>query len=284
MRIQFEKMNGAGNDFVLVDNRKGDVRFSAWAIRWLCDRRRGVGADGVILVERDAESDFRMRYYNSDGGEADMCGNGARCVARFARGLGLGRKQGNRTTLRFATNPGPMTAAVDGTSVTLTMIDASGLERSISLQVADHNEKMHVIHTGVPHVVLEETDVDVIPNEAILARGRAIRTHGRFAPQGTNVNFISMRADGAVKIRTYERGVEGETLACGTGAVAGAVVAAHLGRAKSPVVMATRGGELLKVSFEAVSGGATGVLLEGPATLNFVGSVEVPNQRSVHGD
>lgn len=283
MRIDFAKMNGAGNDFVLIDNRTGDIRLSTSMIRWVCDRRRGVGADGVILVESDANCDFRMRYYNSDGGEADMCGNGARCVARFAGGLGLGRQVNGRTTLRFATVPGPMGATVEGSSVTLRMTDATSFEKSVSLQVADRVEMMHVIHTGVPHVVIQEVDVDFIPNEAILARGRAIRTHARFAPTGTNVNFISSRPDGAVKIRTYERGVEGETLACGTGAVAGAVVAAHLALARSPVNLSTRGGEMLTVSFDLNSGGAAGVLLEGAAAVNFTGSVEVPNEGSGHG-
>jgi diaminopimelate epimerase len=164
------------------------------------------------------------------------------------------------------------------------MTDATSFEKSVSLQVAERTEKMHVIHTGVPHVVIEEADVDALPNEVILARGRAIRTHRRFAPQGTNVNFVSLRKDGAVAIRTYERGVEGETLACGTGAVAAAVVAAHLGHARSPVVMATRGGDRLQVSFDLASAGATGVSLEGPALLNYTGSVEVPNEGSVHGD
>ncbi len=275
MRIEFEKMNGAGNDFILIDNRKGDIRLSPERIRALCDRRRGIGADGVILVESEGGVDFRMRYYNSDGGEAEMCGNGARCAARFAGSLGLGRRHEGGITLGFAAMPGTMEAQVEGSQVAVRMTDATHFEKSISLAVADRTEIVHFINTGVPHVVIEAASVDAIPDDEILERGRAIRYHARFAPDGTNVSFVSVSDDGAVGIRTYERGVEGETLACGTGAVAGALVAAHLTGRRSPVTMITHGGDELMGTFVLEPAGARQVLLKGPAALNFRGSVEL---------
>jgi diaminopimelate epimerase len=283
MRIEFKKMNGAGNDFILIDNRQEDIALSDRGIRDLCDRRRGIGADGLILLESKDEADFRMRYYNSDGGEAEMCGNGARCVARFAAELGLGRHHEGKAVLRFATVPGIMEATVEGKMVAIRMTDATSFEKSVSLPVAQRTEIVHLIYTGVPHVVIEETDVDTIADGEILARGRAVRSHKRFTPDGTNVNFVSILDDGVVKIRTYERGVEGETLACGTGAVAGAVVAAHLTGGRSPVTMITHGGEELAVSFVPEPSGARQVVLKGPTALNFGGSVVLPIEGSAHG-
>ena len=275
MRIEFEKMNGAGNDFVMIDNRKGDILLSPARIRALCDRRRGIGADGVILVELEAGVDFRMRYYNRDGGEAEMCGNGARCAARFAGSLGLGERWEGGVTLRYVATPGTMEAEVAGLQVAVRMTDATHFEKSISLAVADRTEIVHFINTGVPHVVIEAAGVNAIADGEILERGRAIRNHKRFAPDGTNVDFVSVSDDGIAEIRTYERGVEGETLACGTGAVAGAVVAAHLNGVPSPVTMITHGGEELTVAFVLEPAGARQVLLKGPAALNFRGSVEL---------
>lgn len=282
MRVDFVKMNGAGNDFVTVDNREGRIRLGVTDIEALCDRRRGIGADGVLLIENEPGMDFRMRYYNRDGQEAEMCGNGARCVAWFAADLGLGSRSGDSISLRFATVPGPVGATVDGTRVTIATTDATSMENGVSLDLADPAEIVHVIHTGVPHAVIEEHDVDAIADAEIIERGRRIRLHPRFAPNGTNVNFIS-KSGGSVKIRTYERGVEEETLACGTGAVAGAVVAASLGWSDSPVELIPRGGENLVVSFVAVPGGGSDVRLAGPTAVNFRGSVELPVEGSANG-
>jgi diaminopimelate epimerase len=168
-----------------------------------------------------------------------------------------------------------MEAEVEGAEVAVRMTDATHFEKSTSLAVADRTEIVHFINTGVPHVVIETAGVDAIPDHEILERGRAIRYHARFAPDGTNVNFVSVSDDGAVNIRTYERGVEGETLACGTGAVAGAVVVAHSTSTHSPVTMITHGGEELTVTFVLEPAGASQVLLKGPAALNFRGSVEL---------
>ncbi|MCZ6765732.1 MAG: diaminopimelate epimerase [bacterium] len=275
MRFPFAKMNGAGNDFILIDNRAENIQLGEEAIRFLCGRRRGIGADGLILLDPGGDVDFRMRYYNSDGREAEMCGNGARCVALFAGRLGLGHKADGETRLRFVARPGPMEATVRGGSVAVRMTDATGYEEKVSISVADREEIVHVINSGVPHAVAIETDISKLSNDAIVERGRAIRNHSRFSPGGANANFASVRPDGTVDIRTYERGVEAETLSCGTGAVATAVVVHRFGLSKSPVTLHTHGGESLVVSFTETKDGATDVVLDGPAAVNFEGSVDL---------
>jgi diaminopimelate epimerase len=242
----------------------------------ICDRRRGIGADGVILIEDDGGVDFRMRYYNSDGGEAEMCGNGARCAALYAVTLGLGREADRKLELRFMTAPGPLEALVDGDRVSVRMTHATGFKKGISLRVADREEIVHFINTGVPHVVVVEADVTDLSREALTSRGRAIREHPRFSPDGANTDFVSVTQGGIVAIRTYERGVEAETLACGTGSVAAAVVLSHLDFAQSPVDLITRGGDRLTVSFTLQPTGARDVVLSGPAAFNFEGIVGTP--------
>lgn len=278
MEIPFVKMNGAGNDFVMIDNRDKGLDLPSAVIQGLCDRKRGVGADGVILIESPADgarSDFRMRYYNADGGEVEMCGNGARCAARFASELGLGRPENGGLHLDFTTQPGPMQAEVAEMDVAISMTDAVGLEKSVSLDVAQGTEIVHLINTGVPHAVVLVDDAGKMSDEEVVARGRAIRRHARFEPDGANANFISINAQGVVVIRTYERGVEDETLACGTGSVAAAVIAAQLGHAQSPVTLLTHGGENLDVRFSPNDTGASRVILQGPADRNFAGIVTI---------
>jgi diaminopimelate epimerase len=274
--IRFDKMNGAGNDFVMIDNQAGDIRLTAAQVRELCDRRRGIGADGVIVVETEPDMDFRMRYYNADGGEAEMCGNGARCVALFADRLGLGEREGDQLRLRFMTQPGPMEANVNNGRAAIRMTDASDFEINISLQVAHGDEMVHFVNTGVPHAVVIVDNADDLTNAEVTERGRAIRQHERFAPHGANANFVTLLENNCVRIRTYERGVEAETLACGTGSCAAAIVMAQLGHVSSPVTMRTEGGDDLTVSFDKTSAGARGVVLEGPAALNYSGSVHLP--------
>ncbi len=275
MKIRFKKMNGAGNDFVMIDNRQGLVHSSEAMIRVLCDRKRGIGADGVILIEKEPLADFRMRYYNSDGGEAQMCGNGARCAAVFAVDLGLGVRAGAEVRLSFAAGAGPIGAVVRENRVAISMTEATGFEESVSLPVEGGGEIVHLVHTGVPHAVCVEKEWRTLDDERVVERGRRIRCHPRFSPTGVNADFVSVLGDGTVGIRTYERGVEAETLSCGTGAVAAAVVLAKLGLAGSPVHLVTQGGELLRVSFKTTLTGAVDVVLEGPAVVNFDGIVEV---------
>ena len=275
MRISFTKMNGAGNDFIMIDNLDRSVGPKAEWVRELCDRRRGIGADGVILVEPGDDVDFRMVYYNSDGGEAEMCGNGARCASLFALSLGLGRREGERVRLSFIARPGRMEAMVHGGRAAISMTDANGLEKAVSLAVPGGAEIVHLINTGVPHAVCVVGDWERLVDRDIVMRGRAIRYHEKFAPSGVNADFVSVGENGKVAIRTYERGVEAETLACGTGSVAGAVVLSHLGLVASPVDLLTLGREVLTVSFSNAPGGATDVVLEGPAAVNFEGTVDV---------
>ena len=275
MKVQFQKMNGAGNDFIMVDNRSGGIQVGPTEIKALCERRRGIGADGMILLESAAGVDFVMRYYNADGSEAEMCGNGARCAALFAASLGAGQTDNGVTHLHFLTQPGVMDARVEASRVAISMTDATDFEKSISLSVANGEEIVHFINSGVPHAVVVEPNAPSLSPKQVIERGRSIRMHGRFEPGGANANFAAVMEDGVVALRTYERGVEDETLACGTGAVATAVVFAHLGKAESPVSLLTAGGETLTVSFEKITGGARNVVLEGPAAVNFVGTVDI---------
>ncbi len=278
MRIPFTKMNGAGNDFVMSDNRELNFDLSGGDIRIVCDRKRGIGADGVILIEPEDNADFRMRYYNADGTEAEMCGNGARCAALFASTLGLGEAADDVTVVSFAAQPGLMEASVRGDRISVAMTEAIGFERDVILDTTAGKETVHLVNTGVPHAIAIVEEWDSITDEAVCERGRLIRQHKKFLPAGINANFVHCRKDGIVEIRTYERGVESETLACGTGSVAAAVVAGHLGLAESPVRLFTRGGEMLEVAFSMSPTGASGVTLEGPAAVNFEGFVDLPQK------
>ena len=278
MVFRFQKMNGAGNDFVVVDNRGGGVRATPRIVRALCDRKRGVGADGVILVETEPHADYRMRYFNSDGGEAEMCGNGARCAALFASKLGLGGPEGEGIRLRFRAQPGLMTALVQGGRVAVSMTDAVGLRTNLSLALSGGREIVHFVNTGVPHAVVVTDDWDSLTEERVVKHGREIRLHQEFSPDGANANFVRVGSGGVVSIRTYERGVESETLACGTGSIAAAVILSHLRLVESPVSVMTRGNELLRISFRKTTVGATDVVLEGPADVNFDGVMEVSDK------
>jgi len=275
MRISFTKMNGAGNDFVMIRDADRSIRASREWIRRVCDRKRGIGADGVILVRPEDGADFRMVYFNRDGGEAEMCGNGARCASLFAASLGLGRRTGDEIALSFVARPGKMEARVRGGRAAVSMTDARGLERAVSIDVPRGKEIVHLVDSGVPHAIVVEDDWDALGDAQVEARGRAIRCHEKFGPAGVNADFVRVRADGRVAIRTYERGVESETLACGTGAVASAVVLAHLGLVGARADLLTRGGDVLTVSFTKTADGAKDVVLEGPAAVNFEGWVNL---------
>ena len=275
MIIEFTKMNGAGNDFVVIDCMTEPIAFDTDQIAFLCDRKRGIGADGILLLEPDPAHDFRMRYYNRDGGEAGMCGNGARCLAHIAANRGLGVADGEARKIIFTTNAGTMKARVTGNRVALEMSDAFDLSLNLSLQVENRDEIVHFINTGVPHVVMNLTEVDTLEDDYINSYGNTLRNNPRFLPEGCNVNFASCIQNGSIQIRTYERGVEQETLACGTGAVATAIIFGHLGLALPPVRLLTRGGDDLSVSFSLDTGGAREVVLDGPAKVNFNGTITI---------
>lgn len=263
-------MNGAGNDFVAVDNRDGQVAMDAGAIRRVCDRHRGVGADGLLAVEPSSSgADFRMRYYNSDGGEAEMCGNGARCFARFARRL-MG---GNPETVRFETGAGIVTAKFSNDRVTIALGDPHGWIPPQELDSVGGPRRVHFLNTGVPHAVVFVADVETVD---VAREGAALRHHPAFAPRGTNVNFATIEGPGALVVRTFERGVEGETLACGTGVTATALLHHIETGEASPITVRVRGGDMLVVDFLSVGdSGFQNVALTGPADFVFEGVISL---------
>jgi diaminopimelate epimerase len=269
LMLRFTKMNGAGNDFVMLDNRAGDLKLTAAQVIHLCDRHRGVGADGVLLLEKATNgADFRMRYYNADGGEVEMCGNGARCFARFAN-----RVAGAPSSVSFETPAGVIAASLEGELVRLQMSDPKDLQLDVPLRL-DHLGTMGVsfVNSGVPHVVVRVHDIDAVD---VRKFGKLIRYDPLFAPKGTNANFVERRGDRSIAIRTYERGVEDETLACGTGVVASALVFAATEPTASPVTVRVRGGNDLQVGFDKTADGFRNVTLTGPADFVFEGTIEV---------
>jgi diaminopimelate epimerase len=266
--LRFTKMDGAGNDFILIDNRAGKIHLNRTQIARLCDRHRGIGADGILLLEKPSDhADFRMRYFNADGGEAEMCGNGARCFARFANQMA-----GTRGKISFETPAGVISAELAGDLVTLQMTEPTDLRLSVPLQICDEKKIVHFVNSGVPHVVVPVTqvgDVDVSRD------GSAIRRHEMFSPKGANVNFIEKRGANKIAVRTYERGVEGETLACGTGVVASALIFAATENVNGPIDVIARGGDELRVGFEKTDKQFRNVTLTGPAEFVFEGTIEV---------
>ena len=269
MHIHFDKMEGAGNDFIMIDNRAGHIPASAKhrLVTEYCHRRFGIGADGMVFVENDPEFDFSWDFYNSDGSRAEMCGNGARCVARFANKIGAAGE-----SMIFRSLAGPISAQLTprGAKVQLTDVVLPKGEETISVE--DTPISLWFLNSGVPHAVIRVPDLEAVD---VCRLGRQIRNHPRFAPAGTNVNFFSLDAGSRLSIRTYERGVEDETLACGTGSVASCIVAGHFLGRTSPVTAVTRGGGELVVHF-VVDGGVAGeVFLEGAARLVFSGEFQV---------
>lgn len=265
--IPFWKMSGAGNDFIIIDHRKplipGD-RMAEFA-RLVCRRKFSVGADGLFLIEPSERADFKWRFFNADGSEAEMCGNGARCVARFAYMHGIAAAR-----MRFETLAGIIDATVADTQATIRMTSPHSFRFDRQIEVAGQMVMVHSVDTGVPHAVIFVDDIDTID---VVGMGRELRFHPVFAPAGTNVNFVG-QTDGGFRIRTYERGVEDETMACGTGVVAGALIAAAKGFADSPVAMVTSGGIALTVQFTGTKGtDVDQVLLKGPAHLIYRGEL-----------
>ncbi len=269
--MNFTKMNGAGNDFVVVDNRRGSLPLSNKTIERLCDRHRGVGADGLLAVEpSQSGADFRMRYYNADGGEADMCGNGARCFAKFAARL-LPQQPGE---LSFETPAGLIRATFPAGLVTINMSEPHDLRGPADLEVdGSGTSRVHFLNTGVPHAVVFVEDVEAVD---IARAGASLRWHPAFAPKGTNANFAQVVSPGSLILRTFERGVEGETLACGTGVCATAILHHLATGASTPVSVRVRGGDTLMVGFEvSPSGTVQNVTLTGPADFVFDGTIEI---------
>src|SRR6476660_9500675 len=266
--LRFTKMNGAGNDFVLLDNRAGHLALTRAQIARLCDRHRGVGADGVLILEPATNgADFRMRYYNADGGEAEMCGNGARCFARYAD-----RVAGPREKVSFETPAGVIGAELQGELVCLQMSEPKDMRLGIQIPLPDRKIAAHFVNSGVPHVVVPVNDLESVDVRTL---GSAIRRHDLFAPKGANANFLKERGPRQIAIRTYERGVEDETLACGTGVVASALIFAAMKKSDGPIGVLVRGGSELQVGFEKAGDQFQNVTLTGPADFVFEGTIDV---------
>jgi len=263
-RIAFHKMSGSGNDFIIIDNRRGVLPMEdaqEFAAR-VCRRKVSAGADGLILVERASDADFKWRFFNSDGSVAEMCGNGARCVARFAY-----RQEICGPEMRFETLAGVIHAQVSDSRVKVTLPKPVSLKLDYEIDLEKGPRVVSSVNTGVPHVVLAAADPE---QTDVVGLGREIRFHPRFAPAGTNVNFVSIRQAGLI-VRTYERGVEDETLACGTGTVAAALVGVFRGEAASPVAVTVRSGEILTVHVDREGDDIREVCLEGDTRLVYEG-------------
>lgn len=260
MQISFDKYQGTGNDFILIDNRKNEIELTREQIAFLCNRHFGIGADGLMLLELEPGVDFKMVYFNSDGNESSMCGNGGRCITAYAKSLGLITDKA-----RFMAIDGLHEATVSGVNkVSLKMNDVKSVEAG---------DGFYYLNTGSPHYV---KFVEGIKAYNVFEEGKRIRNSERFAAEGTNVNFIEKTEDG-VFVRTYERGVEDETLSCGTGVTASALVAAINGIAtqKNSCKIVTLGGEL-NVKFDKVlESNFYNIWLEGPADFVFYGSINL---------
>jgi len=258
-------MSGSGNDFIIIDNRNRVVDENDLQdfITRVCRRKMSVGADGLILVEESENVDFKWRFFNSDGSQPEMCGNGARCVARFAYLNGIAGSK-----MSFETIAGIVSAEVKNDKVKIKMTDPADIKVNYTLELENGPLSLSSVNTGVPHVVVT---VDNLDDVEVVRLGREIRFHDSYAPAGTNVNFICAGNDNAISIRTYERGVEDETLACGTGSVAAAIVMRYKSKGKSPVKVITRGGGYLYIYFEEDDGRFYDVFLEGDARVIYKG-------------
>jgi diaminopimelate epimerase len=267
-QIPFYKMSGAGNDFIVIDNRNqivADTELSGF-IANVCRRKMSAGADGLILIEASDKYDFRWRFFNSDGSNAEMCGNGARCAARFAHVNGIAG-----TSLSFETEAGVVSAQIKEGGVKVKMPDPSDLKLAYPLQLSADSLEISSINTGVPHVVVM---VEQIADLDVVTLGRDIRLHKAFAPAGTNAHFVQSSQGNAIEIRTYERGVEDETLACGTGAIASAIISASRFKMNSPVDVKTRSGVYLTIHFDAAEGQFRDVYMEGDARIIYTGELQ----------
>jgi len=267
MSITFTKMSGSGNDFIIIDNRKLVIETSAKRdfVSKICVPKTSVGADGVIFVENSEKFDFKWDFYNGDSSPAEMCGNGGRCVARYAYEKNIAPEK-----MSFETTAGIIKAEVKGSYVRIKLTSPKNLQRNLGITLNEKTFLVDSLNTGVPHAIVYTQD---IMNEDVCEVGRGIRLHSSFSPAGTNVNFVQKQGEGELRVRTYERGVEGETLACGTGVVASALLASRAGMVRPPVRVQTQGGEVLTVDFEATNGGENfgEVFLEGSAKFVFEG-------------
>lgn len=264
MSLSFWKLSGAGNDFVVLNPRVSEIPIPIAAfVRRVCTRRLSVGADGVILVEPsdDPAADVRVRFFNPDGGEFDTCGNGSRCAARFAHESGLAP-----AALTMATGAGLLSAVVRGDRVRIGFTDPRALDLDWAVTVEGERRVGHRVEFGVPHFVLP---VERLPEGAIEPEARRIRHAPELGSPGANVNYVQVTGPHELAVRTYERGVEGETLACGSGCVSSSIALAAAGRVTPPVRVRTRSGAILEVDFARDGDRFTHITLEGDARLIY---------------
>ena len=261
MQVHFYKYQGTGNDFIILDNRKNEHdNLSARHINFLCNRRFGIGADGLMLLNEKQPFDFEMKYYNADGRESSMCGNGGRCLVKFAYHMGI-----HRNSYLFSAVDGDHEAEID-------------LDGTVSLRMRDVYEVKHIngsdyiLNTGSPHYVKMVNDVEKID---VFKNGRTIRNSEPFAKEGINVNFVEHKDDDEIYVRTYERGVENDTLSCGTGVTAAALACYHNETGYNDVVVMTKGGKLNVVYDRVDENFYKNIWLSGPAERVFVGEIEV---------
>lgn len=285
-KISFVKMSGAGNDFIVIDsdsfpNLKNVL--SQTVINKLCNRRFGIGADGLILVENSNDSDFQMNYFNADGSEGTLCGNGARCAIRFAEFSGRIK---NIKTEFYSGSERFSGEIVDNKNITFYLNEPSNVTTDLLLKIDNENFNVMFADTGSPHVVIninsskeflsKKYNYNSITDFPVLEFGKLIRDNEKFSPEGTNVNFIQIKND-EILIRTYERGVEDETLACGTGSVASAILSHKIYRLNPPVKLSTAGGEKLIVNFSFSENGYKNLSLTGIAEIIFSGEFFIKN-------
>ena len=260
-------MVATGNDFVVVDNRKKVISNPVSFARKVCDRHAGIGGDGVLLIEPSKKADYKMRILNSDGSEAEACGNGFRCVALLAN-----QKFGFSKKHRFESLAGLVNAEVKGVRVRVGLMEPKDFSNREKIAVNGRELHYYFVRVGVPHVVIFVEGLSRLP---VLELGREIRYHSRFVPAGTNVNFVEVGSTHSIHVETYERGVEANTLACGTGSTASAIVSALAGYVEPPVRAKTRGGEILTIDFEKKGEKIQNVSLEGETQLVFEGTLKL---------
>lgn len=274
MKIKFVKTEGGGNDFILIDRIKQNTGNIDWSklVLPMCRRKYGVGADGVLVLEGSPKYDFTMRIFNPDGSEVQMCGNGARCSAYYYF------KEKKVNSVKFSTLAGILKAAAGSNKhVKLSLTDPVETKLDILIKIDEHEMSVSYINTGVPHVVVEADRLEDLDVENL---GKSIRYNEAFAPEGTNADFVKITGKSSIEIRTYERGVEAETLACGTGVVASAVIESLKNRVKPPVSVMTKGGENMKVYFkqsqdEDLISRVYDVKLEGKVNQVFAGEISL---------
>lgn len=270
-KYSFVKMSGAGNDFIIIDkNSNPSIKLNNDTVQKICNRRKGIGADGLIIISDSPDYDFMMNYYNSDGSTGSLCGNGARCSLKYVR-LFKGKESGK---LKFLSNDVVYSGIVSDTDdVVFNLNEPEELKLNFKINIGSKEYNASFINTGSPHVVIniEETDFKNMTSVPVVSIGRNIRYLDEFAPGGANVNFIKIE-EKRVLIRTYERGVEDETLACGTGSAASAVISFLNYGVKPPVKMFTHGGDVLEVNFISEGHKIKALSLKGPAKVVYAGS------------